>query len=627
MIKSRYDWSPNKNVISKFDDTVTYFSEDTVLQRNVCLKHFIFKNETERKRLISSTKDAMLFTHQNLCSYHDVISLEHKLENEINENDVFVVTELIDGGTIVEFCNLYKDKKVLKKLILNTLNGIDQLHKKKSYHPNLNANNILIKKLFRNPTAKLSDYLVYKEQPNLNNVKVENLSYVAPEQFNESLSSEHMTTANIWSFGVVFFEILAEYNPFFEQGNTSNQVKDKILNTTIDFSLLSTSPYLNVIKKCLERNLNDRYQSVQEIISNIELVDEQTKIESPNIPLKIATPPDSNSFEKQNTQVKDVKPINVIEPIAKSLVENPKTELSEIYHEKSNKKSTIIFLLMGFALLVTFVGVILYLENSNYKKGISEIKFIRNTNNQISKNTNQSIIPTDTFAIESPKNIVKHPEISTKTQIVTKENDTEPNIAKEIYIDETKINSTSKLPDLSLKESEISTLNLNGVYPNIKSISVKSNNSSIEVKTLGNNIFFVRPIQSGSISINVYDNSTRALIDSKTFFVKSTKVAKAYIGNDIINSVATKSAILTRQGIRSLNTEESFKILSFRMRTTVDGIDYSKTANGYQFSEEMKSVIQNSNLGQTITFDQIKAVNKNGESIKVNDVYVQISEN
>jgi hypothetical protein len=63
------------------------------------------------------------------------------------------------------------------------------------------------------------------------------------------------------------------------------------------------------------------------------------------------------------------------------------------------------------------------------------------------------------------------------------------------------------------------------------------------------------------------------------------------------------------------------------MRTTVDGIDYSKTANGYQFSEEMKSVIQNSNLGQTITFDQIKAVNKNGESIKVNDVYVQISEN
>lgn len=55
--------------------------------------------------------------HPNLCSYYDVLELNHEEVKISNEKNFVLISEFIDGGTITEFCSLYKDPKIFQKLI------------------------------------------------------------------------------------------------------------------------------------------------------------------------------------------------------------------------------------------------------------------------------------------------------------------------------------------------------------------------------------------------------------------------------------------------------------------------------------------------------------------------------
>lgn len=84
-------------------------------------------------------------------------------------------------------------------------------------------------------------------------------SYMAPEQ---AAGSPVDRRADIWSFGVVLWEMLTGKRLF--QGDSVAHTLADVLRAPIDFERVPAGPIRRLLKRCLDRNLKTRLQSIAE---------------------------------------------------------------------------------------------------------------------------------------------------------------------------------------------------------------------------------------------------------------------------------------------------------------------------------------------------------------------------
>ncbi len=211
---------------------VVYLAQDTKLDRNVALKFLpeeLQQDTTARKRFLREAKSAAALDHPYICHIHEVGEVEGKS---------FIAMEYIQGVTLRE--KLEEDPLPVKNALATATEiaeALEAAHKQKIVHRDLKPSNIM---LTPEGHVKVMDFGLAKELSSLEGQEEEittaltrqgttlgTVPYMSPEQ----IRGEQMDTrSDIFSFGVVLYEMLSGVNPF--KGNTSVDTAHAILNKT-----------------------------------------------------------------------------------------------------------------------------------------------------------------------------------------------------------------------------------------------------------------------------------------------------------------------------------------------------------------------------------------------------------
>jgi len=256
-----------------------YLAQDTTLDRKVALKFLpeeLQQDSTGRKRFLREAKLAAALDHPFICHIHEVGEAE---------GQSFISMEYIQGQTL-------KDKLAEGPLPLNdalekateVAEALEEAHKQGIVHRDLKPSNIM---LTPQGHVKVMDFGLAKrvttaegQEQDITTALTEQgatlgtVPYMSPEQVR---GQEVDTRSDIFSFGVVLYEMLTGVNPF--KGDTSVDTSHAILGETPPPLTRYTEdiPVLlqHTVKKMLAKEADRRYQLIHDVRTNLgELIEE-----------------------------------------------------------------------------------------------------------------------------------------------------------------------------------------------------------------------------------------------------------------------------------------------------------------------------------------------------------------
>ncbi len=248
---------------------VVYKAHDTKLDRIVALKflpHHLVANEAEQARFLQEARAASALNHPNVCTIYDI-----KEDN----GQPFIVMEFVDGATIRQKLPIQKLHDALS-YALHIGEALHEAHAKGIVHRDIKCDNIMVNSKNQ---IKVMDFGLAKLKGSLKLTKtsstVGTLAYMAPEQIQ---GEEVDARSDIFSFGVVLFEMLTGHMPF--RGDHEAAVMYSIINEEPELVQKSrpdiSSEIDRIIRRALEKDPEDRYQHIDDMVSELRRVQKQS---------------------------------------------------------------------------------------------------------------------------------------------------------------------------------------------------------------------------------------------------------------------------------------------------------------------------------------------------------------
>jgi serine/threonine protein kinase len=158
------------------------------------------------------------------------------------------------------------------RIVRDIAKGLSYAHSRGIIHRDIKPQNILMSE---EGIPHITDWGMSKVMGagSLPTITGFSLSYAAPEQIAPTRFGDTDQRTDIYQLGVVFYELLTAELPF--GGDDISLVSGRILN---DISPLPSAlnpaamPYDRIIAKCLEKEPAGRYQSVKELIDELERI-------------------------------------------------------------------------------------------------------------------------------------------------------------------------------------------------------------------------------------------------------------------------------------------------------------------------------------------------------------------
>ena len=264
---------------------VVYKAEDTKLKRTVALKFLpsSFSLDDEAKqRFIHEAQATSSLQHNNICTIHDI--------DETDEGQLFICMDCYEGESLKQ--KIERGPLKLNDAIDITVQiagGLAKAHEKEIIHRDIKPANIFVTK---DGIVKILDFGLAKVtgQTQLTQMGSTSgtVSYMSPEQ-TRGEQVDHRT--DMWSLGVVLFEMLAGHLPFI--GDYEQAVMYSILNEDPEpITGVRTCIPMElewIISKSLAKDPNERFQHLDEIVvdlNQIKKILEKTKHET-EIPTRI----------------------------------------------------------------------------------------------------------------------------------------------------------------------------------------------------------------------------------------------------------------------------------------------------------------------------------------------------
>ena len=243
------------NQISKNESLIEY-----KIQRKSDLN--IFKSlKIINKKVLNENNEKIIEEIKILCSLnHERII---KVENCFyDENYFYIITEYCKLGTLYDL----KKKKTFKEnqtkfIIYQLLAAVQYLCSKNFIHTDINPMNILIDSSFKYKGEeyyyiKILDFTYKSNSSKVKNLEINLPYYISPE----ILEMDFNNKCDIWSIGIILYEMLHGYLPF--KGKDYEEVIYNIKNSNIHYdSNIVSQIGLNLLKKMLVRNYEERLNS------------------------------------------------------------------------------------------------------------------------------------------------------------------------------------------------------------------------------------------------------------------------------------------------------------------------------------------------------------------------------
>jgi serine/threonine protein kinase/Flp pilus assembly protein TadD len=280
---------------------IVYKAQDTKLERQVAIKFLpphIAQSESDKLRFLQEAKAAAALNHPNILHVH-----------EINEHGgtLFLVMEYIEGRTLKSIIPAQQSGKgvgIEKAIdwVTQTAEGLRSAHIKGIIHRDIKPENIM---LTNDNRVKIMDFGLAKLKSGSGLTKagmsLGTLGYMSPEQA-QGGSVDQRT--DIWSLGVVFYELLTGELPFKAEHDAALMYliinEEPLVPSTLDRKISHAVDML--VMKMLSKDAEQRYQTMDELIGAMRAL--KTELESAERGAKtkaIAVLPFENiSAEKEN---------------------------------------------------------------------------------------------------------------------------------------------------------------------------------------------------------------------------------------------------------------------------------------------------------------------------------------
>ncbi|KAI3402796.2 pka1 [Candida oxycetoniae] len=172
-------------------------------------------------------------------------------------HNLFMIMDYIEGGEL--FSLLRKSQRfptpVAKFYAAETFLAIEYLHNLDIIYRDLKPENILLDK---NGHIKLTDFGFAKEVTDVTYTLCGTPDYIAPEVV---ATKPYNKSVDWWSFGILIFEMLTGYTPFYDP--TPMKTYENILNGTITYPDYLPPDILDLLQKLIVKDLTQRLGNLQ----------------------------------------------------------------------------------------------------------------------------------------------------------------------------------------------------------------------------------------------------------------------------------------------------------------------------------------------------------------------------
>ncbi len=256
-----------------------YLAKDEELERSVALKILpsdIADDAVRVQRFIQEAKVVSALNHPNILTIHEIGS-----ENGTR----FIASEYVEGRTLRKIIDLDElELKEALEIAVQIASALETAHRKNIVHRDIKPENVMVRddglvKVLDFGLAKLltaGGDAVDTEAATKARVMTQfgmilgTVNYMSPEQTRGMAAIDGRT--DIWSLGVLIFEMLARRRPF--EGESPTDIMAAILKTETprlsEFYQDCPPELERIVQKALQKNRDERYQVVRDMALDLK---------------------------------------------------------------------------------------------------------------------------------------------------------------------------------------------------------------------------------------------------------------------------------------------------------------------------------------------------------------------
>ncbi len=269
---------------------VVYLAEDTRLGRYVALKAlppYLGAGEAAKRRFQAEARAVSALDHPNIATLPEIDETDH--------GQLYMVFAYYEGETLDQ--RLARGPLPVDQVLeiaIGIARGLGAAHENRIIHRDVKPSNVL---LTRGGDVKLLDFGVAKmagEELTGDGVRLGTVAYMSPEQAGTGPLDGR---ADLWSLGVVLYEMLTGQRPF--PGDDARSTFQAILSHRPEpvATLRRDVPdaLSRVVGKLLARAPDDRYPSTDQLLTDLEAVEAG---DAPPVALREPPPPGGSGVER-----------------------------------------------------------------------------------------------------------------------------------------------------------------------------------------------------------------------------------------------------------------------------------------------------------------------------------------
>lgn len=267
---------------------VVYLAEDMRLGRKVAIKVLNQELTTNKDRLNRFEQEASAasnLNHPNILTIHEVGS---------EDGHHYIATEYIDGVTLRrKIAGTQLETPVVLDIAVQVASALEEAHAAGIVHRDIKPDNVMIR---RNGYVKVLDFGLAKLTETVDRspsdgeastrvlvqtdagVVMGTSHYMSPEQ---ARGKPVDTRSDIWSLGVVIYEMVAGRTPF--EGETSTDVIVAITQKEppplARFAANLPAELDWIVMKALRKDRDERYQTIKEFLTDLRRLKQRLEFE------------------------------------------------------------------------------------------------------------------------------------------------------------------------------------------------------------------------------------------------------------------------------------------------------------------------------------------------------------
>jgi serine/threonine protein kinase/Tfp pilus assembly protein PilF len=255
---------------------LVYKAKDLKLNRFVALKFLhpdLEIDDQTKQSLVQEAHAISTLDHPNICTIYEI--------DQTEDGRLFIAIAYYEGETLKDkILNGPINEDDTVKIIEQIAQGLSKAHQAGIVHRDVKPANIIITS---DKLVKIVDFGVAILMQDVKDSRPGGIigtpTYISPEQAKKKKTDQR---SDIWSLGVIFYEMLTGKQPF-DKNNDAALIYSIIFDDPIPISNYKPEISLkiqNIINKSLSKDPKNRYQRINEFLSELKKWDKTDSVPS-----------------------------------------------------------------------------------------------------------------------------------------------------------------------------------------------------------------------------------------------------------------------------------------------------------------------------------------------------------